>query len=110
MRAALWAGCARRPKLVGRNRALPAVTAMSSPALRSEFSSLHARAVPADAAGDADGLPLPRRFAAVAAILGAGILVVLDGAIANVALPTIARQLNASPAGAVWIITAYQLA
>src|ERR1700712_1761843 len=56
-----------------------------------------------------DGLPLPRRYAAVAAILGAIVLVVLDGAIANVALPTIALQLQTTPAHAVWIVTAYQL-
>lgn len=63
-----------------------------------------------NAVHDADGLPLPRRFTAVAAILGAGVLVVLDGAIANIALPSIARQLQAAPADAVWIVTAYQLA
>ena len=63
-----------------------------------------------DAANEPDGLPLPRRYAAVAAILGAIVLVVLDGAIANVALPTIAHELQASPADAVWIVTAYQLA
>ncbi|KLN56175.1 MFS transporter [Variovorax paradoxus] len=64
----------------------------------------------ANAVHDADGLPLPRRCLAVAAILGAGVLVVLDGAIANIALPNIAQQLQATPADAVWIITAYQLA
>ncbi|MDQ0070530.1 DHA2 family multidrug resistance protein-like MFS transporter [Variovorax boronicumulans] len=64
----------------------------------------------ANAAHDADGLPLPRRLAAVAAILGAGVLVVLDGAIANIALPSIAQQLQSTPADAVWIVTAYQLA
>ncbi len=57
-----------------------------------------------------DGLPMPRRYAAMAAILGAIVLVVLDGAIANVALPSIALQLQAAPADAVWIVTAYQLA
>jgi DHA2 family multidrug resistance protein-like MFS transporter len=57
-----------------------------------------------------DGLPTPRRYAAAAAILGAIILVVLDGAIANVALPSITQQLHASPADAVWIVTGYQLA
>jgi DHA2 family multidrug resistance protein-like MFS transporter len=36
--------------------------------------------------------------------------VVLDGAIANIALPNIALQLQAQPADAVWIVTAYQLA
>ena len=36
-------------------------------------------------------------------------MAVLDGAIANVALPVIARELGASPAASVWIINAYQL-
>ena len=33
----------------------------------------------------------------------------LDGAIANVALPTIARTLNATPADSIWVVNAYQL-
>ncbi|MFY0582800.1 MFS transporter [Cystobacter fuscus] len=37
-------------------------------------------------------------------------MAVLDGAIANVALPAIARDLNASPAASIWIVNAYQLA
>ena len=37
-------------------------------------------------------------------------LAVLDGAIANVALPTIARDLDASPAASIWVVNAYQLA
>jgi DHA2 family multidrug resistance protein-like MFS transporter len=69
-----------------------------------------ARRIERDADNELDGLPLPRRYAAVAAILGAIVLVVLDGAIANVALPTIALQLQTTPASAVWIVTAYQLA
>jgi DHA2 family multidrug resistance protein-like MFS transporter len=36
-------------------------------------------------------------------------MAVLDGAIANVALPTIARELGASPAMSVWVINGYQL-
>ena len=36
-------------------------------------------------------------------------MAVLDGAIANVALPVIAHQLGASPASSVWVINAYQL-
>jgi len=68
------------------------------------------RSATADAQCEPDGLPMPRRALAVAAVLGAGMLVVLDGAIANVALPTIAARLRAAPADAVWIITAYQLA
>ncbi|MDU0959270.1 MAG: MFS transporter, partial [Bradyrhizobium sp.] len=38
------------------------------------------------------------------------VLAVVDGAIANVALPTIARDLNASPAFSIWIVNGYQLA
>ena len=36
-------------------------------------------------------------------------MAVLDGAIANVALPVIAHELGASPASSVWVINAYQL-
>ena len=51
-----------------------------------------------------------RRAAAIASVLAAMMLVVLDAAIANVALPTIARSLRVAPAQSVWIITAYQAA
>ena len=47
---------------------------------------------------------------AVAAVLGAVVLAVLDAAIANVALPSIAQSLQVSPGASVWIITAYQAA
>ena len=57
----------------------------------------------------ADGLPVPQRYWAVAAIALAVILSVLDGAIANVALPTIAKDLRASPAASIWVVNAYQL-
>ncbi len=49
-------------------------------------------------------------LAAVAAVLAAVVLAVLDTAIANVALPTIARALQVTPGASVWIITAYQTA
>jgi DHA2 family multidrug resistance protein-like MFS transporter len=61
-------------------------------------------------AGAADGLPVPRRYWSIAAIWLAMTMSVLDGAIANVALPTIARELNASAASSIWIVNAYQLA
>jgi DHA2 family multidrug resistance protein-like MFS transporter len=56
-----------------------------------------------------DGLPIPRRYWSAAAIWLALSMAVLDGAIANVALPTIAADLGASPATSVWIVNAYQL-
>ncbi|MEQ7874854.1 MFS transporter [Sphingomonas sp. ASV193] len=56
-----------------------------------------------------DGLPIPRRYRSMAAIWLALAMAVLDGAIANVALPTIAADLGASPATSVWVINAYQL-
>ena len=58
----------------------------------------------------ADGLPVPQRYGAILAIALGIIVSVLDGAIANVALPTIARDLQASPASSIWIVNAYQLA
>jgi DHA2 family multidrug resistance protein-like MFS transporter len=57
-----------------------------------------------------DGVPLPQRYWAILAIALGLTLAVLDGAIANVALPTIARDLDASPAGSIWVVNAYQLA
>jgi len=58
----------------------------------------------------ADGLPLPQRYWAILTIALGLILAVVDGAIANVALPTIARDLDASPAFSIWIVNGYQLA
>lgn len=57
-----------------------------------------------------DGLPTPRRYWAILAIALAIIMSVLDSSIANVALPTIAGDLNASPAASIWIVNAYQIA
>jgi len=62
-----------------------------------------------DYAHHQDGLPIPRRYWSAAGIWLALAMAVLDGAIANVALPVIARELGASPAASVWVINAYQL-
>jgi len=57
-----------------------------------------------------DGLPVPQRTWAILAI-GLGItLAVIDSAIANVALPTIASDLHTDPALSIWIVNGYQLA
>ena len=56
-----------------------------------------------------DGLPVPQRYASVLAIaIGIG-MSVLDATVANIALPTIARHLDAAPAVSIWIVNAYQL-
>ncbi len=57
-----------------------------------------------------DGLPLPQRYGAILTIVLGISMAVLDGAIANVALPTIATDLHASPAASIWIVNAYQIA
>ncbi len=57
-----------------------------------------------------DGLPLPRRYWAVATIGLAIFMAVMDSAIANVALPTIARDLHTDAAYSIWIVNGYQLA
>lgn len=57
-----------------------------------------------------DGLPLPKRYWAIlATALGVG-MSVIDGTIANVALPTIARDLGTTPSITIWVVNAYQLA
>lgn len=57
-----------------------------------------------------DGLPLPRRYWAVLAIASGITLSVLDGAIANVALPTIVKDLDTTPTYSIWVVNAYQVA
>ncbi|MBB5574293.1 DHA2 family multidrug resistance protein-like MFS transporter [Rhizobium paranaense] len=57
-----------------------------------------------------DGLPYPRRYLAVGVLLVTLVLVVLDGAIANVALPSIAASLGADASDTVWVVSSYQLA
>ncbi len=58
---------------------------------------------------DADGLPPPQRNWAIVTVALGITMAVLDSAIANVALPTIARDLNASAADSIWVVNAYQL-
>lgn len=59
--------------------------------------------------GSADGLPFPRRGWAILT-LGLGLaMAVLTGSLANLALPTIARELQVSAADAIWVSNAYQL-
>jgi DHA2 family multidrug resistance protein-like MFS transporter len=58
----------------------------------------------------ADGLPPAQLRWAVVAIALALIMAVLDSAIANIALPTIARDLGVSDAASIWVVNAYQLA
>ena len=55
-----------------------------------------------------DGLPTPQRYLAIATV-GAGVtMAVLDGAIVNIALPTIARDFGVTAADSVWVVNAYQ--
>jgi DHA2 family multidrug resistance protein-like MFS transporter len=57
-----------------------------------------------------DGLPTPQRYWSMLAIALGVAMSVLDAAVANVALPTIAADLHAAPAESVWVVNAYQLA
>lgn len=59
---------------------------------------------------ETDGLPAPRRRWAMACALLGVVLAGLDSAIANIALPTIARDLGATDAATVWVVNSYQLA
>lgn len=57
-----------------------------------------------------DGLAAPQRYLAIGAIILGITVAVLDSSIANVALPTIARDLHADATGSIWIVNAYQIA
>jgi len=57
-----------------------------------------------------DGLPPPRRYWAIAAIILALAMSVLDSTIVNIALPSITRDFAVTPAASIWVVNAYQLA
>ena len=57
-----------------------------------------------------DGLPTPARYFAMAVIILGISLSVLDGSIVNLALPDMARDLQASASQTVWVVNAYQVA
>jgi DHA2 family multidrug resistance protein-like MFS transporter len=56
------------------------------------------------------GLPASERLGALLAVMLALCMASLDTAIANTALPTIARDLRADDAASIWVISGYQLA
>jgi DHA2 family multidrug resistance protein-like MFS transporter len=60
--------------------------------------------------GSPDGIPPPKRNWAIATIALGITLAVMDSAIANVALPTIARDLHTNSAFSIWVVNGYQLA
>lgn len=61
-------------------------------------------------ADEQGGMAGVRRTAAIACVLAALVLVVLDAAIVNMALPAIALSLHVAPAASVAVVTAYQMA
>jgi len=52
-----------------------------------------------------DRLPLPQRYWAILTLVTGLVVSVLDSSIANIALPTIAREIGASPAGSSTLIS-----
>lgn len=62
-----------------------------------------------DSEAPQDGLPVPRRYVSILAVWLAITLAVLDSAVVNVALPTIAREFRIEPHEAIWIVNAYQV-
>src|SRR5262252_969929 len=85
---------------------------MTACAIRLGFmmGTMSASSAAAASTAHPDGLPVPRRYWAIAAIALAITMSVLDSTIVNVALPTIARDFRATSAASIWVINAYQLA
>jgi DHA2 family multidrug resistance protein-like MFS transporter len=57
-----------------------------------------------------DGLPTPRRYWSIATTMMVIAICILDSTIVTVALPSIARDFDASAATSIWIINSYQIA
>ncbi len=64
---------------------------------------------PAAAPRNSTGLPAPARQWAAGALLCCIGVTVLDANIANIALPTISRELNVGEADSIWIVNAYTI-
>jgi EmrB/QacA subfamily drug resistance transporter len=56
------------------------------------------------------GAPAARTHLVLAAVLVTQLMIVLDAAIVNIALPDIQRDLDMTPAGLSWVVNAYTLA
>lgn len=67
-------------------------------------------AISAKPAPVTDGLPPETRRWAILAIFTALAMAALDTAIANIALPAIAADLNTTPADVIWVVNVYQIA
>lgn len=65
---------------------------------------------PATPPRSSTGLPVPARHWAAGALLCSIGVSVLDANIANIALPTISRELNIAEADSIWIVNAYTIA
>jgi len=61
-------------------------------------------------AEQADGLPQPRRLAAILALSLGTMVASLDAGGINIALPTLAHELQVAPSSVVLVVTVYQLA
>jgi DHA2 family multidrug resistance protein-like MFS transporter len=59
---------------------------------------------------ETDGLPTKQRSWVMACILLGVVLATLDGAIANIALPTIGHDFAVSDSATVWVVNSFQLA
>ena len=62
------------------------------------------------ASAERDGVPPHERRWAIGVIAAGTTMAVLDSSIANVALPTISRELNAAPALTIWVVNGFQIA
>ncbi len=62
-----------------------------------------------DRTDEGEGLPARRRTLVMLSVICGVLLMSLDGAIANIALPTIARDLKVSDAATVWVVNAYNV-
>lgn len=56
-----------------------------------------------------DGLPGPERRVALIVVMLGTLLAVIDTTMINIALPSIARDLNVSPSRAVWVLSLFQV-
>ncbi len=85
----------------------PTDTVVPAPAGPAEVATGAGASTETDSSAEA---PDPRRWWALAVLAAAQLMIVLDGSIVNIALPSAQRDLGITNANRQWVVTAYTLA
>src|SRR6476646_7405723 len=101
------------PSVCGKSIAVPCISVPRQLVDEAAQGQAHTDAMQPTRMSDtdlSDGLPPSQRWRAMLAVAIAVAMSVLVTSIANIALPTIAHDMDVTPSASIWVVNAYQLA